>query len=141
MTTIGEHSEHERDMEMYGWSPNDKQHTTKHKEPQTLIEEPRDPANEPPTLIIEEPTSALDLNREHDGNREAPQTLNDEPEEDIGDGPSSANFDNLVIEEEVMSSEELDDDKPDGSGSIKPYIRFTDRFPSDLSWSEIKVAP
>ena len=75
------------------------------------------------------------------------------PQEGGGGAASRESTQMLEIEEpdvefiyedrdEIGSSpEEEEDASGDGSGTIKPYIRFTERFPSDLSWDEIKIDP
>lgn len=67
---------------------------------------------------------------------QAPQGQQQEP---VGE---NGHDDYLYYEEEEENAGESspeEEEGPDGSGTIKPYIKFSDRFPKELSWSDIKV--
>lgn len=145
------------DEDMYGWkltdaaavAPQTSQTPDIHaqdprrpvQEPQTVREDPaplnQNPPPPPPSVITTDPQT-LPEGPSQSGEVgvaavEEPQTLDEE------DG---AHDDFVYVEdrEEVISSPEEEEDDPSG-GTIKPYIRFTDRFPTELSWDEIKIDP
>lgn len=151
------------DEEMYGWRPDGSDprtlsslstqpqpSDTHHQPPQTLdtrvqehqtlheVKAPLDQAPPPPTIIPPKPLEKPEggpLQESGGGadGKEAPETL-EEPDE----GGDFLYYDDR---DDIGSSPEEDEPAGDGSGTIKPYVRFTDRFPSNLSWDEIKTDP
>lgn len=145
------------EFDMYGWtappqpiSQASPEKTSPQKEP------PVDPLKEPQSLIQEPQTLKEEVHNTEtqpptEVSKEDDPMLADRPPETLSEGggaanPANGNADYVIYDEdeEYFQDEEEEEevDNTDGNATIKPYIRFnTDRFPVDLSWSDIKIDP
>ena len=130
-----------------GPSPNHHQQGSQpvQEEPVTLKEEPQTLQEAPITFTAPPPQEVSASNVD-----EGPGTLQQEPQEPpqgaphdgcCGDGSGGEEDGYLIFDDNDGEGSDNEDAVPDADGAIKPYIRFTDLFPSDLSWNDIAVDP
>lgn len=113
--------------------------------PGTLQQQPGTLQQQPGTLQQHEQPGTLQQ-PEQPGTLQKPQETPQGEEElphnsccDDGSGGEEDGY--LIFDDNDGEGSDNEDAVPDGDGAIKPYIRFTDRFPSDLSWNDIVVDP
>ena len=148
MSTISE-------ADMYGWTQDgsdpSKKNTAVRGEPQGAHQEPPNltrtptpggPPEQPDTLTddrptIQSPSPPPHIDAPTHGNDEEPSTLNEAPPNAEGGAEEDSPQEDFVYVDTDEDSSDEAEEGPDGSGTIKPYIRFNDRFPCDLSWKDI----